>query len=144
MQLNVKLYSQYATVPSYAHKNDAAMDLYSAEKCIIPAHARKLVTTDIAIQWRGEEENDYYFRIAPRSGLAVKGIDVGAGVVDASYTGILKVLLINNSHDNFHVNIGDRIAQGILEKIKRFDIIHIVDDLEETERGENGFGSSGI
>jgi dUTP pyrophosphatase len=144
MQLNIKLFSTQAKVPQYAYPGDAGMDLYAAEKCIIPSHSRKLITTDIAIQWRGEDDENYYLRIAPRSGLAVKGIDVGAGVIDFSYCNIIKVLLINNSHDDFHVNIGDRIAQGILEKIRRIAIFNIVDDLEDTERGGNGFGSSGI
>lgn len=144
MQLNVQLLSPNAKLPCYAHQNDAAMDLHSAVKCIIPPHSRMLISTGIAIQWKGKKADQYYLRIAPRSGLSVKGIDIGAGVCDYGYTSIIKVLLINNSHDDFHVNIGDRIAQGILTKINRFNIIQVVDELDETERGENGFGSSGI
>lgn len=83
-----------------------------------------------------------YFRIAPRSGLAVKGIDVGAGVIDCDYRGPVKVLLINNSKSDFEVKKGDRIAQGIFERIVEV-IFNQTDNLGETKRGEGGFGSTG-
>lgn len=136
--------SPHAQLPTYAHRNDAAMDLYSAEECIISPSSRSLISTGLAIQWRGEDDVNHYLRIAPRSGLAVKEIDVGAGVVDHGYINIIKVLLINNSQNDFHVHIGDRIAQGILTKINRFTSMNVVDELDDTERGQNGFGSSGI
>ena len=144
MHLNIKLLSPHAQLPSYAHLTDAAMDLYSAEEHIIPPRSRTLISTGIALQWYGEDPSNYYLRIAPRSGLSVKGIDVGAGVIDFSYTGIIKVLLINNTDQDYQVHIGDRIAQGILTQINRFITMTIVDDLEETDRDQNGFGSSGI
>ena len=75
--------------------------------------------------------------------MSVKGIDVGAGVIDSSYRGEIKVLLINNSKENFVVNPGDRIAQLILERCSNAKII-VTDSLGFTSRGQNGFGSTGV
>jgi dUTP pyrophosphatase len=80
---------------------------------IIRAGERKLVQTGLA----AVPPPHMYLRIAPRSGLARKGIDVGAGVVDADYRGEIRVLLINNSPKPLTVQPGDRIAQMILEQI---------------------------
>lgn len=84
-----------------------------------------------------------YGRVAPRSGLAVKHfVDVGAGVVDADYRGNLCVVLFNFGKEDFKVKRGDRIAQLICEKIS-YPELEEVQRLDETVRGENGFGSSG-
>jgi len=78
------------------------------------------------------------------SGLAVKKhIDVGAGVVDADYRGNVGVVLFNLGTEDFHVSIGDRVAQLILEKILMVDIEE-VSSLDDTERGHGGFGSTGV
>lgn len=85
-----------------------------------------------------------YGRIAPRSGLAVKhSIDVGAGVIDTDYRGTIQVLLFNFGKEDFLIRKGDCIAQLIIEKIA-LPVIRDVDDLEETTRGEEGFGFTGI
>ena len=85
-----------------------------------------------------------YGRIAPRSGLAAKHmIDVGAGVIDADYRGEVKVLLFNLSDTDFQVNAEDRIAQIIIEKYTPTQIVE-VEELSETNRGEGGFGSTGV
>lgn len=84
-----------------------------------------------------------YGRVAPRSGLAAKHfIDVGAGVVDEDYRGPLGVVLFNHSDTPFEVKLGDRVAQFICEKIVYPGVVE-VDTLEETDRGEGGFGSTG-
>jgi dUTP pyrophosphatase len=87
----------------------------------------------------------YYGRIAPRSGLALKyGIDVLAGVVDAGYRGEICVILYNTDKDNlFHIKTGDRIAQIIIEKYYPMDFVE-VEKLDESIRGNSGFGSSGV
>jgi len=86
----------------------------------------------------------HYGRIAPRSGLAVKNfIDVGAGVIDADYRGEVKVLLFNFSETDFEIKVGDKIAQLIIEKYEKTELVQ-VDDLDETERGSGGFGSTGV
>ena len=85
-----------------------------------------------------------YARIAPCSGLAVKKfIDVGAGVIDSDYRGEIGVVLFNHSAMNFSVQVGDRIAQLILEKIK-IPTVQKVIVLSVTDRGSGGFGSTGL
>ena len=113
----------------------------SAYDYIIKPGDKCLVKTDISISI----PEGTYGRIAPRSGLAHKNfIDVLAGVIDFSYRGNVGVILVNHDHNNyFEIKKGDRIAQLILEKIDMTDIIE-VEELDETQRGENGFGSSGV
>jgi dUTP pyrophosphatase len=98
-----------------------------------------MVSTGIAIGI----PNGTYGRVAPRSGLAAKhGIDVGAGVIDPDYTGEVKVILFNNSDNDFEIKKGDRIAQLILEKVLTPEIKEL-GELAKTLRGEGGFGSTG-
>lgn len=137
----IALVETNAKSPSRNSILDAGHDLHASEEVVIPARTRKLVSTGLKTQI----PSDCYIRIAPRSGLAVKGVDVGAGVVDSSYRGILKVLVINNKDEEFKVNIGDRIAQMILERIYNDDFFVVSEsDLTNTCRGEDGFGSTGI
>lgn len=85
----------------------------------------------------------HYGRVAPRSGLAVKhGIDVGAGVVDSDYRGLLGIVLFNFGTEDFQLHAGDRIAQLVIEKISNPEVEE-VESLEATERGSGGFGSTG-
>jgi dUTP pyrophosphatase len=112
---------------------------YSAIDLVIPGKGKSIVPTDLSIA----VNEGTYARIAPRSGLATKYfIDVGAGVIDADYRGNVGVVLFNFSDQDFQIKIGDRIAQLIIEKIETPEIIE-VDDLNNTERGNNGFGSTG-
>lgn len=84
----------------------------------------------------------YYGRVAGRSGLAIQGIDVLGGVVDHGYTGLIKAILLNTSHDNLQINPGDRIAQIVIEACQEVTFT-IVDHLDDTDRGAGGFGSTG-
>ena len=126
-------------LPQKSTSGAAGYNLHSAEDKDIPPQTRELISTDIAIT----VPNGTYERIAPRSGLAVKSIDIGAGVIDKDYTGNVKTLLINNSKDTFQVKKGDRIAQLILESIKMPDTI-VKQNIEPTNRGSKDFGSTGI
>lgn len=135
--LQIKLLSENARIPSRGSKESAGYDLYAAEKsCILPFD-KKLIFTDIAVVL----PEGVYGRVAPRSGLALKHIGIGAGVIDRDYRGNVGVVVFNHSNSNFIVNKGDRIAQLILEKCLYVDI-QVINELEETKRGENGFGSS--
>ncbi|XP_056633065.1 deoxyuridine 5'-triphosphate nucleotidohydrolase-like [Diorhabda sublineata] len=117
----------------------AGYDLKSAYDVVVPARGKALVDTGLKI----ELPEGCYGRIAPRSGLAVKNfIDVGAGVVDEDYRGVLKVVLFNHSDKEFEVKSGDRIAQLICERIF-YPELEEVKELTDTERGEGGFGSTG-
>ena len=130
-----------ARVPFRANPTDAGADLYSVEDCMIQPLERKVISTGLRIKI----PEGYYGRIAPRSGLAVKqGVDVLAGVVDSGYIGEIKVVLLNTDKSNtFFVKEGDKIAQLIIEDHFNFDFVEVVEDLEATDRGDKGFGSSG-
>ena len=143
MNLNIKL-DENAKIPEYGSEYAAGIDLFSSntEDIIIHAKNRKLISTGLYISW---EDPNYYMRIAPRSGLSVKNcIDVGAGVIDFDYRGELKILLINNSNEKeFIVSKNMKIAQMIPTKMTRLNL-NITDSLEETVRGNGGFGSTGV
>jgi dUTP pyrophosphatase len=136
----VQLLSSNAKVPTKANSNDAGFDLYSNIDTIIPAKQRKTVSTGIALQM----PEHFAGLIWPRSGLSVKqGIDVLAGVVDSGYRGEIMVCLYNTSDENVSINTGDRIAQIIFQEVPCV-LMEVHDSLGSSQRGSNGFGSSGI
>ncbi|PWW78818.1 dUTP diphosphatase [Tuber magnatum] len=138
--LRIRKTSSKARIPTRGSALAAGYDLYSARDTTIPTRGKALVDTDLEMVVPVET----YGRIAPRSGLAWKNfIDVGAGVIDADYRGHVRVLLFNHSDENFVVKEGDRVAQLILERIVTPEVVE-VDELEETVRGANGFGSTGV
>ena len=103
-----------AKIPSKGSKRAAGRDLHANEDSVVPHMGRRLIGTGISL---GLPEGTYG-RIAPRSGLALhNGITTGAGVIDADYTGEIKVLLMNTSNDEYRVQKDDRIAQIIIERI---------------------------
>lgn len=133
--------SEFALPPVRGSPDAAGCDLKSAYDYVVPSRGKQLIKTDLSFQFpRG-----CYGRVAPRSGLAVKNfIDVGAGVIDYDYTGNVGVLLFNHSDNDFIVKRGDRIAQIILE-VYRSDVpIDGGIDMRNTERGSNGYGSTGV
>jgi len=126
-------------VPLYSHPGDAGADLKASEPSTVPARGKALVPTGLCI----ELPEAHVGLIWPRSGLAVKhSIDCGAGVVDAKYRGEIKVLLFNHSDKNFTIEPGDRIAQLLVQKVENINFLP-VESLDETERNEGGFGSTG-
>ncbi|RIA92530.1 dUTPase-like protein [Glomus cerebriforme] len=140
LNLSVKRLSPKAKVPKRSSIKAAGYDLYSASDTVIPAKGKALVPTDLAIV----VPEGTYGRVAPRSGLAMKNfIDCGGGVIDADYRGPVGVILFNHSEEDYKVKEGDRVAQLILERIYTPDIIE-VEELDETERGNRGFGSTGL
>lgn len=130
-----------AIVPTRATEGSAGYDISSIEDVVIPASGHVAVSTGLSIS----VPNGTYGRIAPRSGLAYKyGIDVLAGVIDSDYTqGEVKVILYNTSERDYIIKKGDRIAQLILEQIMTPDVAVVI-ELEDTVRGGNGFGSTGV
>lgn len=140
-QLKVYKRSENATLPTKGSALAAGYDIYASAEALIPAQGQGLVSTDISII----VPIGTYGRVAPRSGLTVKhGISTGAGVIDADYRGEVKVALFNHSKEDFEIKKGDRIAQLVLEKIVNADIVEIEQsELDNTSRGEGGFGSTG-
>jgi dUTP pyrophosphatase len=139
-KLRVKKLSEHATIPVRGSDGAAGYDLSAAYDCVVKAKSKELVKTDLSIAI----PKNTYARIAPRSGLAYKKfIDVLAGVVDYDYRGNVGVILANFGDEDFEVKKGDRIAQMILERITTPECVE-VEDLEATERGAGGFGSTGV
>jgi dUTP pyrophosphatase len=138
--MKIKLLETNAKVPVRANDCAAGYDLYSSCNALIYPQERMLIKTGISI----EIPEGYYGRIAPRSGWALKyGIDTLAGVIDSDYRGEVGVILYNTDKEiPFHIKIGDRIAQIIFEKYYSFDI-EISNEISKTNRGDNGFGSTG-
>jgi dUTP pyrophosphatase len=130
-------------LPEYATPGSAGMDLKAntTEPIVLKPLERQLIPTGIHIQL----PEGYEAQVRPRSGLAVKyGISIvnAPGTVDADYTGEIKVILINLSNENFVINPGERIAQLVVARYERVEWNEVA-SLDETQRGEGGFGSTG-
>src|SRR6195952_4688225 len=136
--VKVKILSREARVPTRGSIKAAGHDLYANEGTEIPARGQAIVGTGIAI---GLPYNTYG-RIAPRSSLAVKHqLTRNAGVIDADYTGEVRVVLANQGDQPYRVEKGDQIAQLIIERINNQELQE-VPELNDTQRGDQGFGSS--
>jgi dUTP pyrophosphatase len=140
MSLGVKKLTYDAILPTRGSGGAVGYDLYSNCDGVIEGGNRGLISTGIAVSL----PPGVYGRVAPRSGLAMKnGIQVGAGVIDPDYTGELKVLLFNHGSKDLEVKMGDRVAQLVLERCETPPVEEI-GLLQETIRGEGGFGSTGV
>ena len=126
-------------LPTRGSDDAAGLDLYANQTLSIQPQQRELVPTGIKIKLPAGT----YGRIAPRSGLSLKGIDVAAGVVDRDFRGEVKVVLVNNGSTSFTITQGDRIAQLVLERIATADV-ELVETVGDTSRGTQGFGSTGV
>jgi dUTP pyrophosphatase len=138
--LKVKKLSEFASIPVRGSEFAAGYDLCAATDASVPSKGKALVMTDLSI----EIPPNTYARIAPRSGLTWKNfLDTGAGVIDYDYRGNVGVILFNHSDKDFEIKCGDRIAQMILERISMAPCVE-VEELGTTQRGEGGFGSTGV
>ena len=138
-QLKVKLLSEQASLPSRMSTNAAGWDVSAASSVEIAPGDRKLIPLGLAF----EMPDGCYGRLAPRSSLALRGVDVAGGVIDSDYRGEVKVILVNNGPEVLKIDQGDRIAQLVLEKYAKVDL-SATSSLTWTQRGESGFGSSGL
>lgn len=122
----------------------AGYDIQSQETILIAPHHRVLV--DSGLRLEEPTHNDIYLRIAPRSSLSLKGIDISGGVVDPDFTGAIKILLCNNSPNGYTVNKGDFVAQIILEKKNEFYSVALggTPIISYKRREGDGFGSSDL
>jgi dUTP pyrophosphatase len=128
-------------IPTYAQPGDAGADLRSRVATVVPAHGRVLVPTGVSLAL----PDGYVGLVHPRSGLAHKhGITVlnTPGTVDAGYRGEIAVNLYNSTDTDFAVEVGDRIAQLVIQQVERAHFVK-VERLPESDRGEGGHGSTG-
>ncbi len=142
MKINIVNRSQHP-LPNYATISSAGMDLRANldNPVVLKPLERALIPTGIYIQL----PNGYEAQIRPRSGLAIKhGISIvnAPGTIDADYRGEIKIILVNLSNENFTIQDGERICQMIIAQHARVEWVE-VEELDETERGDGGFGHTG-
>lgn len=146
IKLNIKRISEEFNdipLPEYATKGSAGMDIRAAVENEIILHSGKIkmIPTNLSV----EIPEGYEIQVRPRSGLAAKhgiGIVNSPGTIDSDYRGEIKIILINFSDDDFKVSRGDRIAQLVIAKVYQAELCE-TDDLNNTHRGEGGFGHTG-
>ena len=137
MKIKIKL-DDGAKMPTRAHSTDAGLDLYARDEQIVPAKEYAIFDTGVHIEL---PEGTVGF-LKSKSGLNVKHGIVSEGVIDVGYTGSIVVKLYNHSGYDYRVKAGDKITQLVILPILT-PTPYLVDSLEETDRGDNGFGSSG-
>lgn len=140
--LKIKKLNKEAILPSFAHKGDAGMDLYSVEEVVIPSGESRLIKTGISLELPKMTEA----QVRPRSGLALKNsITVlnTPGTIDEGYRGEVGVILINHGKEDFTVTKHMKIAQMVLKPIYEVNIVE-AKELSDSERGIGGFGSTGV
>ena len=140
-QLPVLISAAPGFEPSYAKAGDAGADLKSTKKVRIAPGERELVPTGVSIAL----PQGFVGLVHPRSGLALKhGITVlnSPGTIDSGYRGEIMVTLYNSSANAFEVEVGDRIAQLLIQSVERADFISVA-KLPDSDRGQAGFGSTG-
>lgn len=138
MKVKVKLIDG-GKMPGFKTEGAVCADCYSRVDVTVPAGKRSLIPLGFAI----ELPERWEAVIRPRSGLTSKGIDSGIGTIDFDYRGEVKGCLINNSDEDFIVRVGDRICQIAIREAPVIEFEQVA-ELTETERGENGFGSTGL
>jgi dUTP pyrophosphatase len=137
MKIKIKL-DEGAKMPTRAHETDAGLDIYAREDQIVPARESAIFDTGVHI----ELPVGTVGMLKSKSGLNVKYGITSEGVIDVGYTGSIVVKLYNHSGLDYRVKAGDKISQLVIHPILT-PTPYLVSSLEETERGDNGFGSSG-
>jgi dUTP pyrophosphatase len=142
MILRFKRVHPDAVLPAYAHASDAGMDVRSVEDIVVPAKGRALVHTGLVMLL----PPGYEAQVRPRSGLALKhGMTVlnTPGTIDSGYRGEVGVILANLGDEDFTVRKGDKVAQIVVAPVTQA-VIEEADEIDETDRGAGGFGSTGV
>lgn len=142
MKLCFKRIHPDAVLPAYAHPSDAGMDVRSVDDLVIAPGKRALVHTGLVMMLPPL----YEAQVRPRSGLALKkGVTVlnTPGTIDSGYRGEVGVILANFGDEDFTVAKGDKIAQIVIAPVTQ-PVIEEVESVDETDRGDGGFGSTGV
>lgn len=139
IEVKIKKLEEQAVLPQYASVGDAGMDLFSLEEVFVENGKRAKIKTGIAM----EIPHDYVGFIWDKSSIGINnGLKTLGGVVDSGYRGEVLVGIVNLSSEDFKVEKGQKIAQMIIQKKEEVEIKEVL-ELNDSERGENGFGSSG-
>lgn len=143
VSLPIKRIDPEVELPSYAYAGDAGLDLRASEDVTLAPLERRLVSTGLAVAI----PEGYAGFVQPRSGLALReGLSMAntPGLVDSHYRGELKVCAVNLDPERpIRIKRGDRIAQLVIQRVPTVTLVE-VDELDETDRGAGGFGSSGV
>lgn len=144
IEIKIKKENSEIEIPQYAHDGDAGFDFKSTVDVEIPPNNIKSVMISTGLRF--QIPKGYYMEIVSRSGFAAKNhvfVTNAPGIIDSTYTGIVNILLTNLGSDYFIIKKGDRIAQGIIKKLPDIKFIE-VDNLDKTNRGDGGFGSTNV
>ncbi len=142
MKIKIQKIHPNALIPKYQTEGSSGFDLHAVEEVVIKPHGVGLVKIGICLSL----EVGYELQVRTRSGLALNHQVVvlnSPGTVDNDYRGEIKVILANLSDKDFRVQVGDRIAQGVVQKTYKAEFIEC-ERLDETSRGSGGFGSTGV
>lgn len=135
----MKIKLDCARMPVKAHDTDAGYDLFARDTKVVPARGSETFDTGVHI----ELPIGTVGMLKSKSGLNVKHGITSEGVIDAGYTGSIVAKLYNHSNEDYIVRVGDKITQLVILPLVDVGELEVVDEFEETERGDNGFGSSG-
>ena len=138
MKVKVKKFSSYARIPLKATLGSACSNLYSPRFVLLEPGKTKRIETDIGFKFSSK----FACRIYPHSSMSLKGIILGGGVTDADFRGSISMTLTNTSDRLVEIEVGDRIAQVFFLR-KEYVKFDEVEELDHSEQGENGFGSTG-
>jgi len=139
MKLKVKRIHKDAKLPAYGHQGDAGMDLFSVEELVLERGQAVPVPTGIQVAI----PESFVGLVWDKSGISLKGVHRLAGVIDSGYRGEIKVVMINLGKEPFIVNKGMKIAQMLIQPVLSVEIEE-TEDLDDTSRGDGGFGSTGL
>lgn len=139
MKISVKKVHPGAKVPQFAHDTDAGCDVFSAEEVTLAPGERKIVSTGIAMAI----PQGYVGLVWDKSSVSgTHGVKTMGGVLDSGYRGEIKIILLNTSSDTVQLESGRKIAQMLIQPIHQATFEE-VENLDDTDRGEGGFGSTG-
>ena len=140
--LQFKKLHENAIIPQFATAESAGFDFHALESCLLKANSHALIRTGLCMQI----DKGYEIQVRSRSGLALKHkimVLNAPGTIDSDYRGELQIILANFGTQDFVINAGDRIAQGVVNALPQVNIIEVA-EVNETERNTNGFGSTGV
>ena len=139
MELKVKRVHPQAKLPVQGHPGDAGLDLFAARDLEIPAGDLRAVPTGIQVAI----PKGYAGLVWDKSGISLKGVHRLAGVIDSCYRGEIQVVLVNLGSEPFAIKAGMKVAQLLIQPVSEVKVVES-ETLDDTSRGENGFGSTGL